>query len=43
MENNWWGARKTAQIQSYANISDIKSFYEAMSTVITNNTIINII
>ena len=25
MENNWW-ARKAAQIQSYANIDDAKSF-----------------
>ena len=30
MENNWW-ARKAAQIQSYANINDRKSFYEALS------------
>ena len=27
MENNWW-ERKAAQIQSYANINDTKSFYE---------------
>ena len=26
MENNWW-AQKAAQIQSYANINDTKSFY----------------
>ena len=32
MENNWW-ARKAAQIQSYANINDIKSFYGAMKCV----------
>ena len=32
MENNWW-ARKAAQIQSYANINDIKSFYEALNGV----------
>ena len=29
MENNLW-ARKAAQIQSYANINDTKSFYEAL-------------
>ena len=28
MENNWW-AWKAAQIQSYVNINDTKSFYEA--------------
>ena len=32
MENNWW-AGKAAQIQSYANINDTKSFYEALSGV----------
>ena len=32
MENNWW-ARKAAQIQSYANINDTKSFYEALKGV----------
>ena len=31
-ENNWW-ARKAAQIQSYANINDTKSFYEALKGV----------
>ena len=29
MENNWW-AENAAQIQSYANINDTKSFYEAL-------------
>ena len=29
MENNWW-AEKAAQIQSYVNIDDTKSFYEAL-------------
>ena len=32
MENNWW-AETAAQIQSYANISDTKSFYEALKGV----------
>ena len=32
MENNWW-ARKAVQIQSYANINDTKSFYEALKGV----------
>ena len=32
MENNWW-AGKAAQIQSYANINDTKSFYEALKVV----------
>ena len=32
MENNWW-ARKAAQMQSYANINDTKSFYEAIKGV----------
>ena len=32
MENNWW-AGKAAQIQSYANINDVKSFYEAQKGV----------
>ena len=32
MENNWW-ARKVAQIQSYANINDTKSNYEALKDV----------
>ena len=32
MENNWW-AEKAAQIQSYAKINDIKSFYEALKGV----------
>ena len=32
MENNWW-AGKAAQIQSYANINDTKSFYEALNGV----------
>ena len=32
MENNCW-ARKAAQIQSYANINDTKSFYEALKCV----------
>ena len=32
MENNWW-AEKAAQIQSYANINDTKSFYEAQKVV----------
>ena len=32
MENNWW-AEKAAQIQSYANINDTKSFYEALKGV----------
>ena len=32
MENNWW-VRKAAQIQSYANINDTKSFYEALKGV----------
>ena len=32
MENNWW-AGKAAQIQSYANINDTKSFYEALKSV----------
>ena len=32
MENNWW-AGKAAQIQSYANIYDTKSFYEALNGV----------
>ena len=32
MENNWL-ARKAAQIQSYANINDTKSFYEALKGV----------
>ena len=32
MENNWW-ALKTAQIQSYANSSDTKSFHEALKGV----------
>ena len=31
-ENNWL-ARKAAQIQSYANINDTKSFYEALKAV----------
>ena len=30
MENSWW-ARKAAQIQSYANICDTKSFYEELN------------
>ena len=29
MENNWW-AGKAARIQSYANINDTKSYYEAL-------------
>ena len=32
MENNWW-AGKAAQIQSYANINDTRSFYEALKGV----------
>ena len=32
MENNWW-AENAAQIQSYANINDTKSFYEALKGV----------
>ena len=32
MENNWW-ARKAAQIQSYANINDIKNYYEALNGI----------
>ena len=32
MENNWW-AKKAAQIQSYANINDTKSFCEALKCV----------
>ena len=32
MENNWW-ARRAAQIQTYANINDTKSFYEALKGV----------
>ena len=32
VENNWW-ARKTAEIQSYANINDTISFYEALRGV----------
>ena len=32
MENNWW-VEKAAQIQSYANINDTKSFYEALKAV----------
>ena len=32
MVNNWW-AGKAAQIQSYANIDDTKSFYEALKGV----------
>ena len=32
MENNWW-AQKKALIQSYANINDTKSFYEAVKGV----------
>ena len=32
MENNWW-AENAAQIQSYANIDDTKSFYEALKGV----------
>ena len=32
MENNWW-AGKAAQIQSYANIYDTKSFYYALRGV----------
>ena len=32
MENNWW-AGKAALIQSYANINDTKSFYEALKGV----------
>ena len=32
MENNWW-VWKAAQIQSYANINDAKSFYEALNGV----------
>ena len=32
MENNWW-AEKAAQIQSYANINDTKSFYRALNGV----------
>ena len=32
MENNWW-ARKAAQIQSYSNINDTKSFYKALKGV----------
>ena len=32
MENNWL-AEKAAQIQSYANINDTKSFYEALKAV----------
>ena len=32
MENSWW-AEKAAQIQSYANINDTKSFYEALNGV----------
>ena len=32
MENKWW-AEKAVQIQSYANINDTKSFYEALKAV----------
>ena len=32
MENNWW-AENVAHIQSYANINDTKSFYEALKGV----------
>ena len=32
MENNWW-ERKAAHIQSYANINDTKSLYEALKAV----------
>ena len=32
MENNWW-SRIAAQIQSYANISDTKNFYDALRGV----------
>ena len=32
MENNWW-AEKAAQIQSYANINNTKSFYRALNGV----------
>ena len=32
MENNWW-ARKSAQIQSCANINDAKNLYEALKEV----------
>ena len=32
MENNFW-ARKAAQIQSHGNISDTKSFYEALKGI----------
>ena len=32
MENNWW-AEKAARIQSYANINDTKSLYEALKAV----------
>ena len=32
IENNWW-AEKAAQIQSYANINDTKSFYETPKAV----------
>ena len=32
MENNWW-AEKAAQIQSYANINDTKSLFEALKCV----------
>ena len=31
-ENNWW-ARKASQIQSYANINDTRSFYDALKGV----------
>ena len=32
IENNWW-ARNAAQMQSYANINDTKSFYETLKGV----------
>ena len=32
MENNWW-AQKAAQVQSYANINDTMSSYEALNGV----------
>ena len=32
MENNWWVA-KAAQIQSYADVNDTKSFYEALKGI----------
>ena len=32
MENNWWSG-KAAQIQSYTNINDTKSFYDALKGV----------